>query len=506
MGWWPFRRKAQGAQQLPFDTADASFRSFAAAQVSRLIGDWTWDAGFSNADIGVSLAVIRARARDMAKNSEYFARWIQLFVANVVGPNGFTFKSFAEQADGKPNADDAYFLETHFARWAGEAEWCDVAGVNALPSVLRLAADNWARDGEAFILIDSLAQNPYGIALQAIRPDCCDETLNVDLGNGTGIVNGVEVDLRSWRRIAYWFDVSKADSRAGGWFRGRNRVRIPADRVLHVFIQHDAQQTRGVSLAHPFLKKLKMLDDYNEAELVAAKDQACSLGYFSAPAGREGEISNLADSKNRGRLESSKEPGSRIVLPQGWSYKTETPSHPNALQPSFKASMLRDIASGAGLEYANFANDWGAVSYSSVRAGTISERDCWQVYQNEMREKLLDRVFKAWLRSFLSLEVSGKLGTGDYARLLPHAFRGRRWAWVDPMKDVSASVLAVKNGFQTAANIAADYGTDIDDNVAEAARLAAECERLGVTLGDEAKETSKETTDEETTDEETHNE
>jgi len=240
------------------------------------------------------------------------------------------------------------------------------------------------------------------------------------------------------------------------------------------------------------------IDDYNEAELVAAKDQACSLGYFHAPAGRESEITNLAESKNRNRLEQKKEPGSRIVLPPGWDYNTETPSHPNAMQPSFKASMLRDIASGAGLEYANFANDWGGVTFSSVRAGTISERDCWQMLQNEMREKVLDRVFKAWLGSFLSLAVSGNYSPADYARLTPHEFRGRRWAWVDPMKDVTASVLAVKNGFQTAANIAADYGTDIDDNVAEAARLQAACEKLGVTLGEENTSLPKEASDEAT--------
>jgi len=495
--WWPFRSKRQA--QPAFDVLDASYRSFSAAQVSRLVGAWTWDAGFSNTDISGSLSVIRSRARDMAKNSEYFARWIQLFCANVVGPKGFAFKSFAETDRGKLDPNAAYFLETHFSRWAADPEMCDVAGVNSLASALWLAADNWSRDGEAFLIIDRRAQNRYGIALQAIRPDCCDETLNLgDDGKGHVIVNGVEVDPRTWRRVAYWFDLSKTDGATGTWIRDKPRIRVPAEDVLHLYHQHDAHQLRGISLAHPFLKKLKMLDDYNEAELVAAKDQACSLGYFHAPAGRESEITNLAESKNRNRLEQKKEPGSRIVLPPGWDYNTETPSHPNAMQPSFKASMLRDIASGAGLEYANFANDWGGVTFSSVRAGTISERDCWQMLQNEMREKVLDRVFKAWLGSFLSLAVSGNYSPADYARLTPHEFRGRRWAWVDPMKDVTASVLAVKNGFQTAANIAADYGTDIDDNVAEAARLQAACEKLGVTLGEENTSLPKEASDEAT--------
>jgi len=486
MKLWPFSKRRKSAE-IPVDTAEASMRSFAAAQVSRLIGNWTWDPGFSNTDICHSLAVIRARARDMAKNSEYFARWLQLFRTNVVGADGFAFKSFAQvsETDPKTDADAAYFVETHFARWAKSPEWCDVSGRNSLSSALRLAADNWARDGEAFFIIDRYAQNPYGVSLRAIRPDCCDELLNTGAMNGVAIVNGVEVDVRTWRRRAYYFDLARSDPAVGAYMvKGRPRIRVPAEDVIHVYTAHDAQQLRGVSLSHAFLRKLKMLDEYNEAELVAAKDQACSLGYFHAPAGRETEIKDLGKSESRNRLEMTKEPGSRIVLPQGWEYKTETPSHPNAMQHAFKSSMLRDIASGGGVEYANFANDWSGVTYSSVRAGTIAERDYWRTCQNELAEKFLDRIFDAWLRSFLKLAASGAYTMEDYGRLVHHSFRGRRWQWVDPMKDVNAAALAVKNGFQTAANVAADYGTDIDENIEEAARLNAECERLGVTLGD----------------------
>ena len=39
------------------------------------------------------------------------------------------------------------------------------------------------------------------------------------------------------------------------------------------------------------------------------------------------------------------------------------------------------------------------------------------------------------------------------------------------MKDVNAAALAVAHGWKTDAQIAADYGTDIDENIAEAERI-----------------------------------
>jgi capsid protein len=133
--------------------------------------------------------------------------------------------------------------------------------------------------------------------------------------------------------------------------------------------------------------------------------------------------------------------------------------------------MLREIASGLGLEYACFANDWAGVSFSSVRAGIIAERDHWRILQSQFIEQVASPVFRAWLASFLKYRASSPYIVEDYERLAEHEFRGRTWEWVDPMKDVNAAALAVAHGWKTDAQIAADYGTDIDENIAEAARI-----------------------------------
>lgn len=466
-------------------------RSFAAAEVSRTLGQWRWDGGFSNQEISSCLASIRARSRDMHKNNGDFKKFISLFKANVVGPDGFTLKSAAVKSIGNPvlDAEAAYLIEYHFSRWGRNPAWADVTGRKSFAGICRLAALHWARDGEAFIWIDRNAQNGYGFSLRIIRPDACPEWYQGTAGNGNWIRNGVEVQPDTYKPVAYYFDGAREDDCAPVIHNGRTHslVRIPAADIIHLFMQNDECQVRGIPLAHAALKTGKMLDEWNESELVAARDEANWLGVFHAPAGREGEVAPLdEDGEAQGKLARSSRKAHDIILPSGWDYDTKVPQHPNREVSAYKASMKRDLANALDVEYANFANDWGGVNFSSVRAGTLSERDMWMTMQADFIEQVCTPVFHAWLDQWLRFSLSGGYYIGEYERLAEHTFRGRRWAWVDPMRDVNAAVVAVEHHWKTDAQVAADYGTDYDDNLEEAARVARLREQYGLAAAEPA--------------------
>jgi capsid protein len=78
--------------------------------------------------------------------------------------------------------------------------------------------------------------------------------------------------------------------------------------------------------------------------------------------------------------------------------------------------------------------------------------------------------FLMWLRSFLSLAVSGGLPIAKYDKFAEHGFRGRRWMWVDPMKDMNAAKMARDHGWKTDSQIAEDLGGDYDENQETAKR------------------------------------
>ena len=480
---WPFSHRSE--KPAPAAFAPAMRRSFAAVEVSDVLGAWTWDGGFSNQEVASALAAMRARSREMHKNNGDFKKFLSLFKANVVGPDGFTLKSGALVAADRPESDKdaAYFVEWHFKRWAADRRYADVTGMKSFAAICRLAALCWARDGEAFVWIDRHAQNPYGVSLRVIRPDACPEWLNRTEANGNWTRNGVEVDPATYRPVAYWFDGRSEDDAAPVMFRGtaHHLMRVPASEVVHVFTQNDECQVRGIPLVHAALKNGKMLEEFNAAELVAARDEANWIGVFKAPLGRESELKQLdEDAEEQGRLRRHSRKGHDVVLPEGWDYEAKVPQHPNREVSAFKASMKRDLANALDVEYANFANDWAGVNYSSVRAGTLAERDTWMTLQADFIDQCCTPVFRAWLASFLTLGVSGKYGAADFGRLVEHEFRGRRWTWVDPMKDVNAAAVAVAHHWKTDAQVAADYGCDIDDNLEEAARVKAMRDAYGL--------------------------
>jgi lambda family phage portal protein len=452
-----------------------------AAETDRLLAGWKFDSGFSAQDIAGQLGTIRARSRDMQKNSPHFRKFLLQVATNLVG-EGFSFKSMPQ--DGPPSArrldkQAADFIEYHFWRWSTYRDpltgrtYADLTGRKTGPEIDRMNAKGWARDGEYFMLIE-VADNPYGFALRVVRPDACDEKYNcARLPNGNEVVCGVERRPDTQAPVAYYFrttaDHAYVTTPYGGYL-----TRIPASRVVHVFTPEDEGQPRGIPWGHAILRKLKMLEEWDTAELTAARDENCTVRHYESKQG-VGDAEDFTDLQTSDdpadqavakAMIQDKAPGQSEIVPYGYELKTSTPQHPNREVTAFKATMLRDVASGLGVEYANFANDWAGVSFSSVRLGTISERDFWMMLQADMISQDKSRVFMLWLRSFLSLSISGEFPPEKYDKFSEHQFRGRRWMWVDPMRDMASAVIARDHGWKTDTDITSDMGGDFGDNIA----------------------------------------
>jgi len=448
-------------------------RSFAAGLTPYWLAGWKWDGGFSNKEIMAVFAKVRGRSNDMFKNSAHYRRFIYLSQTNIVG-SGFVFKSTPHDGfPGSPNykldRGASAFIEYHYKRWAQNPNWCDVAGDMNINEIDKLNVKLWKRDGEYFMLLDRNAQNPYGFAVQTIRASSVDHRFNTTLKNGNIVIMGIEFNPTSGRALACY--VGTDHNNADYTNYGTPLRRYSKADFIHGFTKEDPGQARGITHGVAVLRKLKMLDDFDETELVIAKDEACTVRTYTAPANQDSEITNMT-TEEAGQLVMDKEPGQAEVLTAGWSSEVQTPKHPNREVTAFKKTMLRDIASGLNLEYANFANDWGGVNYSSVRAGTISERDAWKSDQELYIQQNKSPVFLAWLTSFLSLSISQNFPVTKFDKFTEHIFRGRRWDWVDPLKDRRAAEIDVKHGWKTDGQVTAELTTeDFDNNVEEIKRL-----------------------------------
>jgi hypothetical protein len=70
-----------------------------------------------------------------------------------------------------------------------------------------------------------------------------------------------------------------------------------------------------------------------------------------------------------------------------------------------------------------------------------------------------------------------------------HTWLGRRWGWVDPLKDIEASRLAIKTGIASPQMIAAQAGVDVEDviqAIADFEQLVAESKVTLVNFADTA--------------------
>ncbi|NBV43025.1 phage portal protein, partial [bacterium] len=258
---------------------------------------------------------------------------------------------------------------------------------------------------------------------------------------------------------AYYFSSTQDDDvyyRLGG----RNYVRVPAEEVIHGFISDIVGQKRGLPWMATSLYRMKMLHGFEDAALVNARVTASKMGFFEREEGYGPEEDEDYE------LTMDVEPGMYRELPPGVRVKEINPQYPNGELAVFSKSMLRGIASGLGVAYNNLANDLEGVNYSSIRQGTLDEREHWKDLQEWFIEALIEPVFEAWLPIAL---LSGRITVKDKPlkaeRLDKYRiveWQPRRWQWIDPRADVVAAVESKNNLLTSPGQIIRDQGRDPD--------------------------------------------
>jgi capsid protein len=96
-------------------------------------------------------------------------------------------------------------------------------------------------------------------------------------------------------------------------------------------------------------------------------------------------------------------------------------------------------------------------------------------------------VYENWLdmallRGAILLPNGSALPLAKKAKFTEHLWQGRRWQWVDPLKDMAANVLAIENGLASPQQIAAQTGRDVDEVIDDLATFQQLLKAKGVTL------------------------
>lgn len=445
--------------------ATAARAAYTAGTQTRLDADWVTSSLSADLELRTSLRKMRQRSRDLANNDPYAERYLKVLVNNVLGPNGIGLQARNKSSQSRPLEDENHAIENAWKDWGRPAN-CTASGRHTWNDVQDLFLRSLVTDGEAFVLkLPGYAKSGHRFAIQFIDPDQVDALLNKSAGPGSAagsgqwiptdnaIKMGVEVDADQ-RPVAYYV-IEGHPSEIGP----KRYKRIPAEAMLHVFVPRRIAQTRGVPWMHAAIAKMRQLDKYAEAELVAARIGASKMGFFTSPTGDE---YSGVDKDENGDLNITLEPGTFGQLPAGMDIKTFNPDHPNSGFDAFVKTMLRSTAGALGIGYNTLANDLREVNFSSLRSGTLEEREFYRWIQRFLIQHFCTPIFEEWMAV---AQLSGKLRLPPRANTdyLDARWRARGWPWVDPLKDAQANALLLENNVTTLEDVCALEGADWEE-------------------------------------------
>ena len=458
----------------PDEVKPVQKRGFSAAQVSRLTASLSSQPKPIDTDIRNGLRKLRARTREEAINNDYVRRFLALTKSNVIGAQGIILQARGVDTNGKLDTLANQAIEEHWGQWGSQGN-PDVTGCHSWKSMQRLFVETVAKDGEVLMVKHrNTGANDYGFAVEFVDVECLDVDLNRELSNGRSIRMGVE--LNSYRKPIAYHLLTTSKTADDYTYKGKKYRRIPASRVIHAFLPESVWQTRGFPWLSSSLMRLNMLNGYEEAELIAARVASSKMGFFESESGDEYQGD---DTDAEGNMIMDAEPGSFESLPAGMKFTSWDPQHPSTAFSDFVKANLRGIAAGLGVSYHTLANDLEGVNYSSGRLGALEDREAWKVIQDWVVEVFCAPIFKEWLEIAL-LRGAITLGNGTLkaSNLQKHSrvsWQPRRWAWVDPQKDMNANVSAIENNIRTVSDVIREQGRDPEEVWQERAR---EIERM----------------------------
>ena len=433
-------------------------RSYQGADTGRLFADFLTSSASADAEIKDNIRVLRDRARELARNDSYIARYLNLMVSNVIGKHGVRISSKARNDDQSLDIGANILIEIAWKEW-NKVGNCTANGRLSFLDCQKIFIESLARDGEVLIRKIKNTKSPFGFQIQFLEADHLDEKKNdIHSKNGNKIKMGVEVDKYD-KPVAYHLYKDHPYDRT--YLNNNQHIRVPAEEIIHAYLPNRAEQTRGVSLIATSMSNVKMLNGYLEAEIVAARVGASKMGFFTSPDG-DGYVgdSEMEDTFNP---VASANAGTFEQLPAGMDFKAFDPNHPTSAFESFTTSVLRSIASGLNISYHSLSNDLTSVNYSSIRQGALEDRSMFQIYQQFVIEHFIDPIFKSWLEMAISTGyINLPMGKFDKfansVNYIPRSFQ-----WIDPLKEMQSSILGLQNGTMTYSDISAAYGRDTEE-------------------------------------------
>lgn len=472
------------------------------AKPSRSTRFWRTSDGSADAALLPDLSRLRARSKDLQRNSPLAGGAINTNCVWTIG-SGLRVKARIDRDVIGLSEDAAQALEAEFEAefnlWADDVD-CDLTRTQRFGELQDTVLRSMLVNGDVFSIARVRQRNGSPFALKAhllagarvSNPTAIAEGLSLGsqglrLTSGNVVLGGIEKDSDG---APVAIHVS-ADYPAGDVWSSQSWTRVPiygvssgVRQVFHHFERQEVDQTRGEPYLAPVIEALHGLGLYTDSELKAAVIASLYTVFVKTETGQGAAPVDTTGTDPASEIKL--EAGGIVNLKTGEVVEVANPGRPNQEFDPFVQAILRQVGVRLGLPFETLILHFTA-SYSAARAALLA---AWKTFA-----KRRDFVAASFCQPYYQLLIwesvlRGRVsapGFVDGDARVRQAYLGTEWigpapGQIDPEKEARAAVIRIEEDLSTRQRETASLnGGDWDRNVRQ--RAVEERTRAAAGLG-----------------------
>ena len=405
--------------------------------------------------------IIRARARDLERNSDIMNSLVSAFMRNVIG-KGMTLQAKIYEADNKPNKELEGAIESEWIEWC-KKENCDVTGSQSFKALIKMCLIRKKVDGGIILLKCFTKGKRIPFQLQAIEVDELDDGRLTPNTQGNTVKGGIEYDSAK-KAVGYWIKqysidgITEADSKF-----------FPASRVIFYWTKRRPSQIREMSDMTPSMTRIRDTNEFMNAVQIGKRVEA-AFGVFISrqnptSTGGVGRAPSSGGSERKTYEDKHLTPGLILEGNVGDQASVIDPRGRGADAGAFSKLLLQLIASGQGLSYEAVSRDMSQSNYSSARQGIIEDEMTFSDDIDELKA-IMSEIYETFV---ISAVLANAVLISDFwdnkRKYLKHEWIKSPKPWIDPSKEATANKTAIDSGQKSLIDISAENGQDWQDKI-----------------------------------------
>lgn len=474
-----------------------------ASRTKKSLKAYLAQSGSVHEDIDYNNQLLRERGRDLFMSVPVARSAVNTIRTNVIGTGLQLRSSINKEILGMTTEEAEAWqkkTEIEFSMWAENSRNCDATGMNNFYEMQQLALVSWLISGDCFALVKNKKTSrlhPYSLRLHLVEADRCRTPLigvfaqvtTARLESGNLCFDGVEVD-KDGLVVAYHFSNRHPHEYSVEQMpNGEKFVRVKAcsqktglPNVIHMMSSERPDQYRGVTLLAPVIEQLKQIGRYTDAELTAAVVESFFTAFVKTEADPDAELYNMTDQDDGldlGEYEYAMGPGQMNYMKPGEDIVFADPKRPAGGFDGFVNSICSQIGAALEIPVDLLLKQFNS-SYSASRAALLEAWKSFKMRRQWMVDDFCKPVYEIWLSEAIAL---GRIDAPGFFNdpLIHQAYLQADWigpsqGQLDPVKEVTAEILACSEGFSTHEQSTTKLnGGQWDQNIE---RLALEAEKL----------------------------